>query len=157
MNKTIKKYQKNIVEKIISTTFVLRNTEIQLYFFKSKRNSMKNMLLSSAGTLILGYICNKFLPPNIAAMAVPAISALAGIVMKQGPQQAATSGLVGGGALGALSSILGDPSLGSILSGVLGDSTANGLLGSLLGGGVLGGAGGGIGGFLQNMLNKDKA
>jgi hypothetical protein len=118
---------------------------------------MKNMLFSSAGTLVLGFLCNKFLPPGMATIAVPAISALAGIVMKQGPQQAATSGLIGGGALGALSSLMGDGGMGSILSSVLGSEASSGLLGSLLGGGVLGGAGGGVGGFLQNMLNKEKA
>jgi hypothetical protein len=115
---------------------------------------MKNMLFSSLGTLIVGFICNKFLPPGAATWAVPAISALAGIFLKQSPQNAATSGLLGGGLLGGLSSAMGDPGLGSILAGVLGGETAGGILGSVLGGGVLGGAGGGIGGFLQGMLNK---
>jgi hypothetical protein len=119
---------------------------------------MKNMLLSSAGTLVIGFLCNKFLPAGMATMAVPAVSALAGILMKQGPQQAATSGLLGGGALGALTSLIpgAGGGLGSVLGSVLGGDMAGGLVGSLLGGGLLGGAGGGVGGFLQNMLNKAK-
>jgi hypothetical protein len=115
---------------------------------------MKNMLLSSLGTLVIGYLCNKFLPAGSATWAVPAVSALLGVALKQTPQNGALSGLLGGGVLGAASSAMGDPGLGSLLSGVLGSDTANGLLGSLLGGGVLGGAGGGIGGLLQGMLNK---
>jgi hypothetical protein len=128
--------------------------KINLYFL-TKQNvfSMKNMLLSSAGTLVIGFLCNKFLPPGMATFAVPAVSALAGILMKQDPQQAATSGLVGGGALGAITSLMGDNGMGTLLSSVLG----SGALSSILGGGVLGGAGGGIGGLLQGMLNKEKA
>jgi hypothetical protein len=118
---------------------------------------MKNMLMSSAGTLVIGFLCNKFLPPGMATLAVPAVSALAGIFLKQSPQQAATSGLAGGGALGLVSSLMGDGGMGSILSGVLGSDAASGILGSVLGGGALGGAGGGVGGFLQGMLNKTKA
>lgn len=148
---------KSIVEQIFINTFVFSLFgNSTLIFNKTKRITMKNILMSSAGTLVIGFLCTKFLPPSIATIAVPAISALAGIILKQGPQQAATSGAIGGGVLGALSSALGDPGLGSILSGVLGSDMANGVLGSLLGGGVLGGAGGGIGGFIQNMLNKSK-
>lgn len=118
---------------------------------------MKNMLMSSAGTLVIGFLCNKFLPPGMATFAVPAVSALAGILLKQSPQQAATSGLAGGGALGLVTSLMGDGGMGSILSGVLGSGAASGVLSSVLGGGALGGAGGGVGGFLQGMLNKEKA
>lgn len=116
---------------------------------------MKNMLLSSAITLVVGFICNKFLPAGSATWAVPAVSALAGILLKQTPQNGAVSGLAGGGILGAVLSAMGDGGMGSILSSVLGDNS--GILGSLLGGGILGGAGGGIGGFLQGMLNKGTA
>jgi len=128
-------------------------------FFITKRNviRMNNTLISSAITLVAGFLANKFLPAGSATWAVPLISAVAGILLKQSPKDGATSGALGGGALGALAGLLGDPSVGSILSGVLGGETANGLLGSLLGGGVLGGAGGGIGGFLQGMLNKGKS
>lgn len=116
---------------------------------------MKNTLLSSAITLVVGFLCNKFLPAGAATWAVPAVSALAGILLKQTPKDGALSGLAGGGVLGAILSATGDGGLGSILGGVLGENS--GLLGSLLGGGVLGGAGGGIGGFLQGMINKGKA
>lgn len=117
---------------------------------------MKNMLFSSLGTLVLGFLVNKFLPAGSATWAVPLISALAGIFLKQTPANAATSGALGGGLLGAVDSAMGGTGLGSILAGVLGESSS-GLLGSLLGGGVLGGAGGGIGGFLQTMMNKSSA
>lgn len=117
---------------------------------------MKNTLLSSAITLVVGYICNKFLPAGAATWAIPAVSALAGILLKQTPKDGALSGLAGGGILGAILSATGDGGLGAILGGVLGDN-ANGILGSLLGGGILGGAGGGIGGLLQGMLNKGTA
>lgn len=116
---------------------------------------MKNMLMSSAGTLILGFLVNKFMP-GASTWAVPLISAVAGVLLKQSPKDGALSGLLGGGVLGGLSSAMGDPGLGGILSSVLGESSS-GLLGSLLGGGILGGAGGGIGGFLQGMLNKQQA
>ncbi len=117
---------------------------------------MNNMLLSAAITAVVGFICNKFLPPGSATWAVPAVSALAGIFLKQTPKDGALSGLMGGGVLGGLAGAMGDGGLGSILGAVMGDS-ANGVLGSVLGGGILGGAGGGIGGFLQGMLNKSKA
>ncbi|MCC6280801.1 MAG: hypothetical protein IT262_09380 [Saprospiraceae bacterium] len=116
---------------------------------------MKNTLLSSAITLVVGFLCNKFLPAGSATWAVPAVSALAGILLKQTPKDGALSGLAGGGVLGAILSATGDGGLGSILGGVLGENS--GLLGSLLGGGILGGAGGGIGGFLQGMINKGTA
>jgi hypothetical protein len=114
------------------------------------------MLISSLITAVAGFICNKFLPAGSATWAVPAISALAGIFLKQTPKDGALSGLLGGGVLGGVAGAMGDGGLGSILGAVMGDS-ANGVLGSILGGGVLGGAGGGIGGFLQGMLNKGKA
>jgi hypothetical protein len=117
---------------------------------------MNNMLISSLITAVAGFICNKFLPAGSATWAVPAISALAGIFLKQTPKDGALSGLLGGGVLGGVAGAMGDGGLGSILGAVMGDS-ANGVLGSILGGGVLGGAGGGIGGFLQGMLNKGKA
>lgn len=113
---------------------------------------MNNMLLSSVITAVVGFLVNKFMP-GASTWAIPAISALAGIFLKQSPKDGAVSGLMGGGVLGAISSAMGDGGMGSILAGVLGEN-ANGILGSLLGGGVLGGAGGGIGGFLQSMLNK---
>ncbi len=116
---------------------------------------MNNMLLSSGITAVVGFLCNKFLPGS-AIWAVPAVSALAGIFLKQTPKDGAVSGLMGGGVLGGLASLLGDGGVGSILGAVMGDS-ANGVLGNILGGGILGGAGGGIGGFLQGMLNKSKA
>ncbi|MEQ1745821.1 MAG: hypothetical protein ABMA02_10365 [Saprospiraceae bacterium] len=118
---------------------------------------MNNTLISSAITLVVGFLANKFLPAGSATWAVPLVSAVAGVLLKQSPKDGATSGAIGGGALGALASLIGDPSVGGMLSGILGGDTANGLLGSLLGGGVLGGAGGGIGGFLQGMLNKPKS
>lgn len=117
---------------------------------------MKNTLLSSAITLVVGFLANKFLPAGSATWAVPLISALAGIFLKQDPKNGALSGLLGGGVLGGLASATGDAGLGSILGALMGDS-ANGALGSILGGGILGGAGGGIGGFLQGMINKTKA
>ncbi len=117
---------------------------------------MKNTVLSSVITLVVGYLANKFLPAGSATWAVPLISAVAGIVMKQTPKDGALSGLAGGGVLGILANVLGDGGLGSFLGGVLGDN-ASGLLGGLLGGGILGGAGGGIGGFLQGMINKSQA
>lgn len=117
---------------------------------------MNNMLLSSLITAVVGFICNKFLPPGSATWAVPAISAVASIFLKQTPKDGALSGLMGGGVLGGVASSMGGGSLGGILGSVLGDG-GGGLLGSILGGGVLGGAGGGIGGFLQGMLNKGKA
>ena len=116
---------------------------------------MKNTLLSSAITLVVGFLCNKFLPAGSATWAVPVVSALAGILLKQTPKDGALSGLAGGGVLGAILSATGDGGLGAILGGVLGENS--GLLGSLLGGGILGGAGGGIGGLLQGMLNKGTA
>ena len=116
---------------------------------------MKITLLSSAITLVVGFLCNKFLTAGSATWAVPAVSALAGILLKQTPKDGALSGLAGGGVLGAILSATGDGGLGSILGGVLGENS--GLLGSLLGGGILGGAGGGIGGFLQGMINKGTA
>lgn len=106
---------------------------------------------------MIGFLCNKFLPPSMAMLAVPAVSALAGIFMKQGPQQAAASGAIGGGALGLIGSLMGDGGMGSLLSGVLGSTGAGGILSSVLGGGAVAGAGGGVGGFLQGMLNKEKA
>ncbi len=137
--------------------FCLNRSLITHNFYQYKTNFfMKNMLLSSLGTLVVGFICNKFLPAGSATWAVPAVSALAAIFLKQAPQQAATSGLIGGGALGAVTSLMGDGGIGSFLGSVLGGDMAGGLLGSLLGGGVLGGAGGGIGGFLQGMLNKSQ-
>lgn len=117
---------------------------------------MQNTLISSAITLVGGFLANKFMPGS-ATWAVPLLSALAGVFLKQTPKDGAVSGLLGGGVLGAAASAMGDGGIGSILSGVLGGETAGGLLGSILGGGVLGGAGGGIGGFLQGMLNKGKA
>ena len=116
---------------------------------------MKNTLLSSLITLVVGYLANKFLPAGSATWAVPLISAVAGILMKQTPKDGALSGLAGGGVLGILATVLGDGGLGAFLGGVLGDNSG-GLLGSLLGGGILGGAGGGIGGYLQGMINKGK-
>ena len=114
---------------------------------------MNNILLSSLVTAAGGFIANKLgLSP---AIAVPVLSALAGILFKQSPQNGAAAGLLGGGVLGAASAAMGDPGFGSILASVLGENS--GILGSLLGGGLLGGAGGGIGGFLQGMLNKGKA
>jgi len=128
------------------------------FFNKTKRTkNMNTTLISSAITLIAGFLVNKFLPAGSATWAVPLISALAGIVLKQDPKAGATSGALGGGVLGVVASLLGDPSIGSALGGVLGQETADGLVGSLLGGGVLGGAGGGVGGFLQGLLNKAKA
>jgi len=117
---------------------------------------MKNTLISSLITLVGGFLANKFLPAGSATWAVPLISALAGIFLKQTPKDGALSGLAGGGVLGAVASGMGDPGLGSFLGGLLGESSG-GMLGSLLGGGILGGAGGGIGGFLQGMLNKSQA
>ena len=112
---------------------------------------MNNMLISSLITAVAGFIANKLgINPVIA---VPVVSALAGILMKQNAQNGAVSGLIGGGVLGAASSAMGDPGMGGILSAVMGDGSA-GVLGSLLGGTILGGAGGGIGGFLQGMINK---
>lgn len=123
---------------------------------------MKNMLFSSLGTTLIGLLASKFLPAGMATYAVPVISALLGIFMKQTPANAATSGAVGGGLLGGILSGAGDAlgvpgggGLGNILGAVMGDG-ANGVLGSLLGGGILGGAGGGLGGFLQGMLNKQQ-
>jgi hypothetical protein len=116
---------------------------------------MNNMLLSSVVTLVVGFICNKFLPAGSATWAVPLISAVAGIIFKQDPKNGALSGAIGGGVLGGLAGALGTPGLGGMLSSVLGDS-ASGVLGSVLGGGVLGGAGGGIGGFIQGMMNKNQ-
>ncbi|MCB0533393.1 MAG: hypothetical protein H6574_16810 [Lewinellaceae bacterium] len=117
---------------------------------------MQNTLISSAITLVAGFLANKFLPEGSATWAVPLISALAGVFLKQTPKDGGLSGLLGGGVLGAVASATGDGGLGSILSAVLGGDTANGMLGSILGGGILGGAGGGVGGFLQGMLNKGK-
>lgn len=117
---------------------------------------MKNTLLSSLITLVAGFLANKFLPAGSATWAVPLISAVAGVLLKQSPKDGALSGLAGGGVLGVVANLLGDPGVGSFLSGILGDN-AGGLLGGLLGGGVLGGAGGGIGGFLQGMMNKSQA
>ncbi len=114
---------------------------------------MQNTLISSAITLIAGFIANKFLPAGSATWAIPLISAVAGILLKQTPKDGATSGLLGGGVLGAIAGAMGDGGISSVLSGALG----SGMLGSVLGTGVLGGAGGGIGGFLQGMLNKGKA
>ncbi len=115
---------------------------------------MQNTLISSAITLIGGFLANKFLPAGSATWAIPLISALAGVFLKQTPKDGGLSGLLGGGALGAVAGAMGDGGIGSILGSVLGSETANGILGSILGGGILGGAGGGIGGFLQGMLNK---
>ncbi|MCB0577478.1 MAG: hypothetical protein KDC61_23155 [Saprospiraceae bacterium] len=115
---------------------------------------MKNTLLSSVITLVVGFLANKLLPAGTATWVVPLASAVASIFLKQNPKDGALSGLLGGGALGVLAS---DGGLGSILSGVLGSDMAGGMLGSILGGGVLGGAGGGVGGFLQGMLNKANA
>jgi hypothetical protein len=131
---------------------------LQPTFHISKTNHlfMQKMLLSSLGTMVIGFLANKFLPAGSATWAVPAISAILGVVMKQSPKDGALSGLLGGGALGGVAGAMGDPGIGSILSSVLGGETAGGLLGSLLGGGLLGGAGGGIGGFLQGMLNKSQ-
>ena len=117
---------------------------------------MQNTLLSSVITLVAGFLANKFLPAGSATWAVPLISALAGLFLKQSPKDGAMSGALGGGVLGAAASAMGDPGLGGLLGGLMGDG-ASGLLGSLLGGGILGGAGGGIGGFLQGLLNKNKA
>jgi len=117
---------------------------------------MKNTLLSSLITLVVGYLANKFLPAGSATWAVPLASAAAGFFFKQSPKDGGLSGLLGGGVLGGLASATGDAGLGSILGGLMGDS-ANGIVGSILGGGILGGAGGGIGGFLQGMLNKSQA
>lgn len=115
---------------------------------------MNNMLLSSLITAVAGYIATKLgINP---AIAVPVVSALAGILLKQNVQNGAASGLIGGGVLGAASAAMGDPGLGGILTSVMGVG-GGGVLGSLLGGGILGGAGGGIGGFLQGMINKKTA
>lgn len=120
------------------------------YFHIKTNIFMNNILLSSAITAVAGFIASKLgISPTIA---VPVVSALAGLLLKQSPQNGALSGLLGGGALGAASSAMGDPGLGSILTSVLGENS--GMLGSLLGGGLLGGAGGGVGGFLQGLINK---
>ena len=120
-------------------------THIKTSFF------MNNMLLSSVLTAAAGFIASKL--GISATIVVPIVSALAGFLFKQTPANGATSGLIGGGVLGAASSAMGMPSeLGGVLSSVLGENS--GMLGALLGGGLLGGAGGGLGGFLQGMLNK---
>ncbi len=116
---------------------------------------MKNTLLSSLITLVVGFLANKFLPAGSATWAVPLASAAAGFFLKQSPKDGGLSGLLGGGVLGGLASAMGDGGMGSILGSLMGDG-ANGMLGSILGGGVLGGAGGGIGGFLQGMMNKSQ-
>lgn len=117
----------------------------------------QNSLISSAITLVVGFLVNKFMP-GAATWAVPAVSAVASILMKQAPQQGAVSGLLGGGVLGGLAGAMGGDAagagIGSLLGGLLGDN--GGVLSSLLGGGLLGGAGGGIGGFLQGMINKSQ-
>ena len=112
---------------------------------------MQNTLLSSAITLIAGFLANKFLPEGSATWAVPLISAAAGFFLKQTPKDGAMSGALGGGVLGVVASAMGDGGVGSFLGAVLGGETAGGMLGSVLGGGVLGGAGGGIGGFFEHL------
>lgn len=139
----------------LKDTFADSETFTNLAFHFTKCTiDMNNMILSSAITAIVGFIAGKLdLNPTIV---VPAVSALAGILLKQNAQNGATSGLIGGGVLGAVTSLMGDPGLGGFLSSVLGENSGM-LVGSLLGGGILGGAGGGIGGLLQGMTNKSKS
>ena len=117
---------------------------------------MQNTLLSSAITLIAGFLANKFLPEGSATWAVPLISAAAGFFLKQTPKDGAMSGALGGGILGVVASAMGDGGVGSFLGAVLGGETAGGMLGSVLGGGVLGVVRGGFPGFLQCMITKGK-
>jgi hypothetical protein len=144
----------------IENLFTFALPELKSTFLHSKQNEScimnKNALMSSAATLVIGFLVNKFMP-GASTWAVPAISALASILLKQDPKGGALSGLLGGGVLGGLSGAMAGADgtgLGSLLGGMLGDN--GGLLSSLLGGGILGGAGGGIGGFLQGMLNKQQ-